>query len=291
MKVCPRCAEHFASDGWQCPACGGEPGMISGFPAFAPALAADEGFKDAYFHELVELEARNFWFRSRNKLILWALERYFGQAEKFLEIGCGTGFVLSGVASAFPRLSLSGSEISSAGLAHAVRRVPQARLFQMDARDIPFAAEFDVIGAFDVLEHIEDDEVVLRQMHRALRPGGGMLLTVPQHDFLWSRMDEHACHVRRYNRRELAGKIARNGFEIVRMSSFVSLLLPLMMASRSRRQASGTEYDVLAELRMGAFANAALEKLMAVERLAIRAGLNFPAGGSLLLAAIKVDKT
>ena len=50
--------------------------------------------------------------------------------------------------------------------------------------------------AFDVIEHIDEDEMVLTQMYKALQPNGGMILTVPQHPFLWSNQDEFACHVR-----------------------------------------------------------------------------------------------
>lgn len=288
MKLCLCCTKTFVASTWHCPHCGKEPEVRAGFPSFAPEFSSDEGFKDAYFHELVELEAHNFWFRARNKLILWALGRYFSGAESFLEIGCGTGFVLSGVAAANPRMRLSGSEISSAGLAYAAGRIPGTNFFQMDARAIPFVDELDVIGAFDVLEHIEEDQVVLGQMHRAIRPGGGFLLTVPQHDFLWSHMDEHAYHVRRYAARDLVAKVAAAGFRVERITSFVSLLLPLMMVSRLRQPAANKEYDPLAELRIGGLANALLEKIMGIERLAIRAGLSFPAGGSLLLVARKI---
>ena len=79
----------------------------------------------------------------------------------------------------------------------------------MDARRIPFEREFDVVGAFDVLEHIVEDEDVLGQMFKATRPGGGLLVTVPQHPFLWSASDEHAMHQRRYSRAELRRKVER----------------------------------------------------------------------------------
>ena len=68
----------------------------------------------------------------------------------------------------------------------------------MDARNIPFRDEFDVIGAFDVLEHIDEDVAVIDEVRKALRPGGGFLMSVPQHPALWSQQDERAFHVRRY---------------------------------------------------------------------------------------------
>ena len=174
-----RAAQRIATMPWTCADCGNSPVMIAGFKAFAPDLALEnEGFREEYFGALAELEAGNFWFRARNDLIVWALQTYFPDRRTFLEIGCGTGFVLAGIHAADPSIELSGSEIFSAGLAFAAARVPSAQFSQMDARHIPFRDEFDVIGAFDVLEHIEDDESVIAEVGRALRPGGGFLVSV-----------------------------------------------------------------------------------------------------------------
>lgn len=288
MKVCHTCGTRFADPGWKCPACGATPAMIKGMSAFAPELAdASAGFKAGYFHELAHLEARNFWFRSRNRLIVWTLKKYFPLGQNFLEIGCGTGFVLSGIRETTPQLSLAGSEIFTEGLMYAAKRMPGATFFQMDARKIPFEDEFDIIGAFDVLEHIAEDECVLSQMHQAVKRGGGIILTVPQHDFLWSEADVHACHVRRYSAKDLSEKMSASGFTVVASTSFVSLLLPLMAASRFAKRMPDENFDVMSELRVGGFANMALEKLLDLERWMIRVGLRFPMGGSLLLIGRK----
>ena len=102
----------------------------------------------------------------------------------------------------------------------------------MDARCILFECEFDVVGTFDVLEHLVEDERALAQMFNAARPGGGLLVTVPQHRFLWSESDRFAMHQRRYSRTELRKKVESAGFQIERITSFNSLLLPLMILSR-----------------------------------------------------------
>jgi SAM-dependent methyltransferase len=286
LKICLRCGAPLADEGWICARCGHRPRTIAGFPAFAPELAqANEGYDASYFGELYALEARNYWFRARNALLTWALRKYFSGARNFFEIGCGTGFVLAGVARAMPQLALYASEISSGGLPYAAKRAPAAQLFQMDARTIPFVEHFDTIGLFDVLEHIEDDAGVLAQAHRALREGGGLLVTVPQHAFLWSEYDEHAHHVRRYSAAELRAKVLNAGFRIVMATSFVSLVLPLMLLSRKLRRGSQAGFDVLAELRVGRATNFLLEAVLAFERALIRLGVRFPAGGSLLLVA------
>ena len=106
----------------------------------------------------------------------------------------------------------------------------------MDARRIPFECEFDVVGAFDVLEHLVEDESALAQMFNAARPGGGLLVTVPQQRYLWSASDEYAMHQRRYSRAELRAKVESAGFQIERITSFNSLLLPLMILSRMQQK-------------------------------------------------------
>jgi SAM-dependent methyltransferase len=286
MKLCISCEKTFQSQNWRCPHCSHEPQLIDGRFAFAPELAREsEGFEPEYFARLADQEAGNFWFRARNRLLIWALERYFPDTQNLLEIGCGTGFVLSGLREAFPKLNLSGSEVFSEGLGFAAARLPGVELFQMDARHIPFREEFDLIGAFDVLEHIKQDQLVLSQMYQATRKGGGILLTVPQHRFLWSASDDFARHVRRYQARELIDKVSSAGFEILRITSFVSFLLPLLMFSRIKQRLSSKAFDPDAELAVSAPVNTSLENILAAERTMIRAGLSFPAGGSILLAA------
>jgi SAM-dependent methyltransferase len=242
------------------------------------------GFRAEYFEALAKLEAGHFWFRNRNRIILWALRKYFPHIGRYLEIGCGTGFVLSAVAAAYPNAALTGSEVFSAGLPYAAGRVPGAELLQMDARKIPYAEHFDVVGAFDVLEHIREDEAALRAIHCALRRGGGLVLTVPQHPWLWSRQDELACHERRYTAQELVGKLDRAGFKVRLCTSFVSLLLPLMWITR-RLGTDPAKEDTMSELRIGGTANRLLGSAMTVEFAALRMGLLFPIGGSLLIVA------
>jgi SAM-dependent methyltransferase len=286
LRLCLCCHADFAGSSWRCPRCGFEPPRIGGFPAFAPDLAQGaSGYDPAHFAELAQLEAGNFWFRARNRLITWAIGRYFPGARNMLEVGCGTGFVLTGIAAAFPALKLSASEAAATGLAHAAARLPGASLMQMDARRIPFRDEFDVVGVFDVIEHVEDDRAVLAGLRAAVGPAGGLLLTVPQHPFLWSEFDARAGHVRRYRAAELRGKVMEAGFEIVRMTSFVTLLLPLMLVSRLAQRRPRRDYDPLAELRIAPWLNWMLEHALDLERLLIRTGINLPFGGSLLVVA------
>ncbi len=283
MKRCLSCERRFDGPTWECPACGYDPPSANEIPRFAAPLD-DYGFDPDAFDRLVELEHGSFWFRSRNRLLVWALERYFPTARSFLEVGCGTGYVLEGVHRELPHLRVVGGELHSRGLEHASRRIPGVQLLQLDARRIPFDGEFDVVGAFDVLEHIEDDEGVLAGLRGATRPGGGILLTVPQHPWLWSASDDYGEHKRRYRRSELVEKVTAAGFEVRRVTSFVALLLPAMaivrLWARVRRP------DPFAELT-ATRADPALERILTLERSLIEHGRDLPFGGSLLLVATR----
>lgn len=287
MKRCLACNALFEGPDWTCPKCGYQPALCDEIYQFAEEPPdAHAGFKPEYFARLAEIEESNFWFRARNELIQWALRNYFPDAKSFFEVGCGTGFVLAGVRERFPRMHLVGSEIFADGLVFAKARVPEAELYQMDARRIPYACEFDVVGAFDVLEHLAEDESALTQMFNAARPGGGFLVTVPQHRFLWSASDQHAKHQRRYNRAELRRKVESAGFQIERITSFNSLLLPLMILSRMQRKRD-QELNPWREFEISPALNRILESILRFERVMIRKGVSFPAGGSLLLVGRK----
>jgi SAM-dependent methyltransferase len=287
MKRCLACENRFESDDWTCPQCGYRPALRNDVLQFAedpPKTRA--GFKPEYFARLAQIEEANFWFRARNELIRWTLRNYFPNAKSFFEVGCGTGFVLAGIREKFPRMRLVGSEIFADGLVFAKARLPTVELYQMDAQRMVFECEFDVVGAFDVLEHLIEDESALAQMFNAARPGGGLLVTVPQHRFLWSASDQYAMHQRRYSRTELRRKVESAGFQIERITSFNSLLLPLMIWSRMQRKC---DHDLHAwrEFEISRALNKTLEGILALERMVIRTGVSFPAGGSLLLIGRK----
>ena len=254
MRIkCPACSAETEIWVKACPVCGFTAYTIDGFEAWAPELAksgSGKFFDPEKFKELAALENANFWFQARNELILWALQRYFGNPSCYAEIGCGTGYVLRAVEEVLPDAAIVGTELFIEGLKYASQRCKRAKLVQLDARQIPWRNQFDVVGIYDVLEHIEDDESVLHQIYESLAYGGGVLITVPQHRWLWSPVDEASCHVRRYSARELENKVRATGFEILRSSSFVSLLLPMMVASRVVTRKPASSADLSAGLRL-----------------------------------------
>lgn len=257
----------------------------------AEDLSTEEGgYPGDVFERLASLETGHFWFEARNQLIIWAIRRYFPNAKDFLDVGCGTGFVLQGVANALPQLVLSAVERNDEGLAIARRRVPSARFFQQDVRRLSFECPVDLAGIFDVLEHIADDGAMLTRLAGVVRPGGGLLLTVPQHPWLWSHQDDFGQHVRRYRRKELLERLHAAGFETLRMSSFVSLPLPLLVLSRLMRPIWSADLDPWREFDIPPQANRGLRTLLNWEQRLIRMGFSWPAGGSLFVVARRPNR-
>ncbi len=246
-------------------------------------------YEEGLFELLERLEPQSFWFRSRNQVIVWAVRTYLGGATHFLEVGCGTGFVLAALHERVPRLQVMGADLYAEGLDVARRRLSGVPLVQMSALEIPFSGSFDAVGVFDVLEHIEEDEAALREMRRAVRPGGSIVVTVPQHPRLWSAADDFAGHVRRYRRDELFGKVRRAGWEPVRVTSFVTLPLPFFVLSRAWGARDTDAYDLESELKLPKPVDRFLETLMTAERSLLTRELSLPVGASLLLVARRAE--
>jgi len=237
------------------------------------------------FDYLSTKEDNHWWFRSRNQIIIWILRYKAGDLRNFLEVGCGTGYVISGIARTFPSLRLEASEYFEDGLIFARQRVPTCQFRQLDARNMSQKDVYDCIGCFDVIEHINQDELVLHNFNKSLRRGGLLFLTVPQHPWLWSAADDYAHHVRRYTRSEILRKVTNAGFRPQYCTSFVSLLLPLM--ALQRLLARKNKYDPDSEFKISPLLNNLLFLVMQIEYFLLRIGLRLPAGGSLLLLASK----
>ena len=243
-------------------------------------------FPQESYKDLFEEEDEHWWFKSRNNLILWILENKIDTFQDFLEVGCGTGYVIKGISDKFKAINLNASEYHEEGLIYARRRLPNCTFTKSDATTMTEINVYDCIGSFDVLEHINDDQLVLKNFYRSLRSGGYLLITVPQHPWLWSKSDDAAHHVRRYTSSDLIKKARIAGFRIEYKTSFVSFLLPIMAIQRlsSRNET----YDANSEFQISKLLNLILYCVMSLEIRFLKWGARLPAGGSLLLLARKI---
>lgn len=302
FRLCPGCGAAEPLDaaapcwpaGWTCRACGHSPTFDGGIALAAPDLADTiSGFDPADFDYLSVAELGHFWFTARRRLIVALAEKYAPGARRFLEIGCGSGNVISAIARSRRWDRILGTEIHPRGLHLARPRLPDnVELMQLDARRIPFRESFDLAGAFDVLEHIAEDERVMAEIAKTLVEGGIFLATVPQHPWLWSASDDVAHHERRYRRGELEEKLERAGFGIVFSTSYTVLLLPVMALSRvlSRRTPDTRDPREVArqEFEISPLINSLLTMIVTAEVTMTERGIRWPAGGSRVVVARKL---
>ncbi len=242
-------------------------------------------YNPQFFDELANAEDRHFWFVHRNRVIGDLLRASGVQApRRILEVGCGTGNVLRVLTAACPGAQVVGLEVFAEGLALARSRTTAA-LVRGRVEAMPFTSPFDVIGMFDVLEHIPDDRGALTAIRQQLGPGGRVLLTVPAHAWLWSEFDVASGHVRRYSVASLEHVCRQSGLRIAHMTQFMAPLVPLAWVSRRLRRRHGTD-AVSSELNISRVANAMLLSVLGLERRLLARGWRLPTGTSIGAVAV-----
>lgn len=245
-----------------------------------------------YFAPLAAVEDRHFWFRARNRALSALVERLTAglpDGYRVLEVGCGTGNVLRVLEQVCSRGIVVGMDLYAEGLAFARQRT-RCPLVRADLTTPPFHARFDLIGLFDVLEHLPDDRRVLGDLHRMLAPGGRLILTVPAHPWLWSYFDEESGHQRRYRAGELREKLGTAGYTVEYLTPYMAAILPLVWLGRrlaglfDRRS---NRDRAARDLRITPGVNEVLSRLLSLEAGRIARRRPLPFGASFLVVAAK----
>ncbi len=294
VHCCPACRGRLAAraSSLDCTACGAAYRVDDGIARFAVAGASSPGFDAGYFELLGRVEDEQFWFVSRREVILDGLRRHVPDlADRPLyDVGCGPGGLLA-------YLAANGVPVAGAcdaffeALVLARRRLDAPFAHVGGNGPPPLAAGQRMIGMFDVLEHLDDDEGTLRWAAGILEPGGILVVTVPAHPFLFDEADVLAFHRRRYRRRELRDRLRRAGFEVRLLTHFMAPLVPMLMVSRPigrllRGRGQSVADQRKAELEVVPGFNGVMRALLGLERRALRLARP-PFGTSLLAVAAR----
>lgn len=267
--------------------------VVDGIKCFSPEVAsAYVDYPDSGFDLTDKNADSSFWVSSRNRLFKDMVQRYQSSTgkTKFLEIGCGTGDFIQQIVGN-ENLEITGSEIYLKGLQYAKKNLPNVDFIQFDVTQGKVGDQFDMIASFDVIEHIENDAAALLNINHMLSKDGVLIISVPQHMFLWSKLDEIVRHKRRYSRRELVGKLQENGFNIDYATSFLFILFPLMLVSRifdkGQAQSCASEVELEKRVKFSGVLNWIFDHLMLIDEALIRLGVSLPFGGTLVVVARK----
>jgi len=232
------------------------------------------------------VEGEMWWYRALHERAVSLLARFPGKvALPVLDAGCGTGGLLARLAVAFPARPLVGVDVAAEAVLRARRKVPHARLMVGSICRLPLDRErFGAVVSCDVLCHrLVEERTALAELRRVLAPGGTLILNLPAHEWLRSAHDERVQNARRYERRPLARLLAEMGFIVREVRHWNTLLLPVMVLRRkvmARRAEAKSDVALLPPPLEAMF-----RAVTAVEGLIARAGMPFPAGGSLLAVA------
>lgn len=188
-----------------------------------------------FYDEYVEIEDTHWWFRGRRKILPSLLRPHLRPPVRTLDIGSGGGAVAHALLEFGP---VTACDLDARCAAAVERRGGMPFVFGR-AEALPFPdARFDLVTAFDVLEHVDDDAGVVSEMARLVEPGGGVAVTVPAHEWMWGRQDEISGHRRRYNRRLLRRRLEAAGLRVERLTAFNTILFPVAAAIRLFRRRS-----------------------------------------------------
>ncbi len=218
-----------------------------------PVNHRDDEYSESGFKTLMNMQERHFWYAGRHSFILRCMREHLGQSHRsMIDLGGGVGgwlrYILDRTPDSFGEIALGDS--SDVALAGARAVLPGCvDLYQVDLSDTRWKDRWDVIFLLDVIEHCPDEELILKQIHDALKPGGVLIVSAPALMCFWSYNDVLAKHLRRYQVSDFNRLAERTGFRLEDARYFMFFLSPLYWFSRKikSRNLSGDALRVAME--------------------------------------------
>lgn len=241
-----------------------------------------------YYIEYYKYEREHWFFLARNFILMQHLKKQIGKSNsiKILNIGIATGKT-SELLSEFGEVK--SVEFDEACFNFTKEKVPQLDLIQGSILELPFEDnQFDLVCAFDVIEHVKDDELAVSEMKRVCKKKGMVFVSVPAYKFLWSDHDVINMHERRYTRSMLVKLFKEDGKIIFRSYFNFWLFLPILLYRKVVSPfVSNDSEQVAKDFNVTGNSNLVhkiLLKLFKSESSIMNRGVSFPFGVSLLLS-------
>lgn len=185
------------------------------------------------YHRMADIQDRHWWYEGRRQILATLIRRLrLPPTARILEAGCGPGANLK-MLSQFGEVSAFEPDDFAINYCREHSGIPSSRLQSgFLPAPIPFTGPFDLVGAFDVIEHVDADRDSLAALYALTKEGGYALFTVPAYPFLWSQHDVVNHHKRRYLRQDFKGLLVGAGYTVEYISYYNTVLFPLVVAVR-----------------------------------------------------------
>jgi len=240
---------------------------------------------DQEYHRLRLLEDHYWWHGVLRTMVMKELRLRLGPTARVLDVGCGTGGMLSEIQASYPHWSCEGVDISLTALEHCQSR-GLSQVKQADVAELPFpAAEFDAVICLDVLYHEEVvEDLALAEMQRVLKTGGCLIMNLPAFAALRGAHDAVVCGARLYTVHQVLNRL-RSGRMKVNLIHYWNawLFIPLLLWRRRSRVSRTQRSDMHA---LPTELNRILRVCGGVDAWWCRA-LKIPFGSSLFVVAVK----
>lgn len=241
-----------------------------------------------------QVEDSSYWFKNRNALVIETLGKYIKKESlsefNILDVGGGNGFVSKGLQESGYNVTLlepgeGAINAKERGISH---------IYKCTLEELPKNLQYNAIGFFDVLEHLQNPAQILRQALSKLKPNGLIIATVPAYQFLYSEDDAYAGHYVRYNLKTLKTVFNEANLQVIYYTYFFSpLLLPIFLfraiPSKLGLSSQRTSKDVLKSAQKEHQPPTIITKIIncifSLERFYIKAITRLPLGASLLVVA------
>lgn len=219
------------------------------------------------------VDGQHFWFKGKNQLITYLLSKTTQTKNlKILNVGAGTGEDLATIKK-FGDLYVLDIDQQSLDM------IPEDIVIEKKCADvcaIPYPdGSFDLVVAFDVMEHVKDDQQMVNEIYRVLKPDGHYVFTVPAFNFLYSGHDQALHHFRRYNKKMIKPLMTK--FSKITMGYWFFFLFLPAAATRLINKSSRSS----SMFTLPGIVNSFFCTLLATETWLISHGITFPCGLTL----------
>lgn len=252
----------------------------------AKGVQPEVSYPESHHALLLEEQQSSFWYDHRKKCLEIILDKF--PCDSLLDVGGSNGLLASHLSKS---TCVQVLEPHAIGIQNALS-LGLKPVIQADFRTAGFKDNsIPAIGLFDVLEHIEEDQLFLKEIERTLQPGGLLYMTVPAYNFLWSDFDTQVGHFRRYNRKTVTQNLKSAGFQLEYFTyMFAPLPVPIWFKRvlGGKRQATKT---TATHYRNKGLMGKLLKTLLSPEYGMIKNQVRIPWGSSCLCVAKKVSRT